>query len=92
METYAVALDLSLIGAFCLLGALAMTMRRGMARDIRTPIPDDPSADVVTRLGCSIMRFEHGSIPAYTFVIKVFLWLGTTFVAAAALAALVIWI
>ena len=89
---YALAFGLSLCGGFCLLGALAMTMRRGIARDIRTPITDDPSVDPVTRLARSMMRFERASIPAYTFIIRFFLFLGVALISAAAVAALVTWL
>ena len=69
-----------------------MTMRRGMARSIRTPIPDDPSADPVTRLVRWSLRYERDSIPVYTVVIWIFVCLGTALIAAAAVAALVIWL
>jgi hypothetical protein len=39
-----------------------------------------------------MMRVEHSNIPAYTFMLKAFLYLGIVLIAAAGVAALIIWL
>jgi hypothetical protein len=42
-----------------------MLMRAGMAKGSGDPIPDDPSADILTKLGRGIARGERRRVPMY---------------------------
>lgn len=64
------------LGGFCLFGCLAMLMRTGMAKGSGEPIPDDPSADVLTKVGRGIARGERNRVPLYQRMWQGFLALG----------------
>lgn len=64
------------IGLFCLLGCVAMMMRTGMAKGSGEAIPDDPSADVLTKVGRSIAQGERRRTPVYQRMWQGFLALG----------------
>jgi hypothetical protein len=59
------ALVLLIVGGFCLFGCLSMLMRTGMAKGSGAPIPHDPSADVLTKIGRGIARGERNRVPQY---------------------------
>ena len=64
------------LGLFCLLGCVAMMMRTGMAKGSGETIPDDPSADVLTKVGRSIAKGEWRRAPMYQRMWQGFLALG----------------
>lgn len=64
------------LGLFCLFGCLAMLMRTGMAKGSGAAIPDDPSADVLTKVGRSIAQGERRRVPMYQRMWQGFLALG----------------
>ena len=64
------------LGGFCILGCVAMLMRTGMAKGSGEPIPDDPSADVLTKVGRSIAQGERRRVPVYQRMWQGFLALG----------------
>jgi hypothetical protein len=68
---------------FSILGCVAMLMRTGMAKGSGEPIPDDSSADVLTRTGRSIARGERSRVPAYRRMWQGFLGLGVLLLLAA---------
>jgi hypothetical protein len=68
------------LGLFSLLGCVAMLMRTGMAKGSGEPIPDDPSADVLTKTGRSIARGERNRAPIYRGMWQLFLGLGVALV------------
>jgi hypothetical protein len=65
-------------GFFCLVGCVAMLMRTGMAKGSGEPIPDDPSADRLTKTGRFIARGERRRVPIYWGAWQLFLGLGVT--------------
>lgn len=64
------------LGGFCIFGCVAMLMRTGMAKGTGEPIPDDPSADVLTKVGRSIARGERCRVPIYQRIWQLFLAVG----------------
>src|ERR1700722_7926752 len=64
------------LGLFSLVACVAMLMRTGMAKGSGEAIPDDPSADVVTKAGRFIARGERSRVPVYRGVWQIFLGLG----------------
>ena len=89
---FALALNLLIFGVFLLLASAAMTFRRGLARDIHSPIPNDPPVHPEVRIGRAILRGEHNRIPLYTLMIKAFVSLGLILIVAGSVATLVAWI
>lgn len=68
------------LGLLSLVVCVAMMMRTGMAKGSGEPIPDDPSADVVTKAGRFIARGERGRVPVYRGMRQLFLGLGIALV------------
>lgn len=67
---------LIVLGLFSLAACAAMLMRTGMAKGSGEPIPDDPSADVLTKTGRFIARGERRRVPIYRGMWQLFLGLG----------------
>lgn len=67
---------LIVLGLFSLFACVAMLMRTGMAKGSGEPIPDDPSADVLTKTGRFIARGERRRVPIYRGMWQLFLGLG----------------
>jgi len=70
------ALVLVVLGGLCLFGCVAMVMRTGGAEGSGEPIPDDPSADVLTKLGRGVARSERKWVPVYQLSWQVLLAVG----------------
>jgi hypothetical protein len=68
------------LGLFSLLGCVAMLMRTGMAKGSGEPIPDEPSADALTKTGRFIARGERRRVPIYRGMWQLFLGLGASLV------------
>jgi protein-S-isoprenylcysteine O-methyltransferase Ste14 len=68
------------LGFFSLVACVAMLMRTGMAKGSGEAIPDDPSADVVTKAGRFIARGESSRVPVYRGMWQLFLGLGIALV------------
>jgi hypothetical protein len=85
---HAVAL-LFVLGFFSIFLCVAMLMRTGMAKGSGEPIPDDSSADVLTKVGRSIARGERSRVPVYRRAWQGFLGLGVALILAACLTLLV---
>jgi hypothetical protein len=64
------------LGLFSLVARFAMLMRTGMAKESGEPIPDDPSADLLTKTGRFIARGERRRVPIYRGMWQLFLGLG----------------
>lgn len=64
------------LGFFSILGCVAMLMRTGMAKGSGEPIPDDSSADMLTKAGRSLARGERSRVPLYRRMWQSFLGLG----------------
>jgi hypothetical protein len=60
-----------------------MLMRTGMAKGSGQPIPDDPSADVLTKIGRGIARGERNRVPLYRGMWVFFLAVGLVLLALA---------
>ena len=67
---------LIVLGLLSLVACVAMLMRTGMPTGSGEPIPDDPSADVLTNAGRSIARGERNRVPIYRGMWQLFLGLG----------------
>ena len=67
---------LIVLGLFSLAACVAMLMRTGMAKGSGEPIPDDPSADVLTKTERFIARGERRRVPIYRGMWQLFLGLG----------------
>jgi hypothetical protein len=85
---HAVAI-LFVLGFFSIFLCVAMLMRTGMAKGSGVPIPDDSSADVLTKAGRSIARGERSRVPLYRRIWQGFLGLGVVLLLAACLTLLV---
>ncbi len=83
MQLRHTALALLLAGGFCLFGCLAMLMRTGMAEGSGEPIPDDASADALTKIGRGIARGERNRVPLYRGMWMFFLAIGLVLLALA---------
>ena len=77
------ALVLLIAGGFFLFGCLSMLMRTGMAKGSGEPIPDEPSADVLTKIGRGIARGERNRVPLYRGIWAFFLVVGLVLLALA---------
>ena len=77
------ALVLLIVGGFFLFGCLSTLMRTGMAKGSGEPIPDEPSADVLTKIGRGIARGERNRVPLYRGLWVLFLVVGLVLLALA---------
>ena len=72
-------------GGLALFASIAMWMRTGMARGAGRPIPDDPAADMPTRLVRAMARGELYRVPLFLRMTQGFAILGVAILVAAAI-------